>query len=115
MSAPTDQELRELDVWIASYIFMFYVHREGKVLYISTFQKPDWNNKSGLLPEYTTDPAVAMLVLEMCAVQYGELPRIRHDRTHWVWANPKTRDEPYHVSDSLCIAICQFAKALFSK
>lgn len=107
------KELRELDVWIASYIFMFYVHLEGEVPYISNFKEPDWKTKSGLLPEYTTDPAAALTVLEKCAGQIGYTPNFTLFERTWIFtdaAGVNHKDIP-----TLPLAICLFAKKLFGK
>lgn len=119
---PTKQEILELDKWIAETLFMFYVHREGQVYYISQFKTPDWNKKAGVLPLYATDPAAAMEVLKKCGEKCNTTveftSRNSTGQPQWMVSrlNPELECEDLcECSKTIELAIALFAKKLFSK
>lgn len=141
----TESQLRELDAWIAEHVFGYKWGHFGSVddktglpelgwkepIYLleperygvekSAHELPPqhrckvdgWINK-GLpsYPEYTTDPAAAMAVLEKCrekeSVTIGTLNgKCCVTKSSW--------SRLFVESDTLPLAICLFAKQLFSK
>lgn len=126
------KELRELDAWIAENVM-------GKKAISRDGQRPtkgteddyfvrEWIHISGSLPRYTTDPASAMLVLEKCAEKRTAegYDVYRPDATLCVSApHPDWENKWVIMSDAsgtsvaeagtFPLAICLFAKQLFSK
>ena len=116
----TTQELREMDAWIAEHVMGLTVTvKESKTLPgIMTVGQTRGGIDLGL-PNYTTDPAAAMEVLQKCA------EKIR-DTELAVEVYAPTRSEPsWFVLDSegsisgiaptLPLAICLFARELFKE
>lgn len=127
----TNEEMRELDAWIAEHVFglelvqekdltpftglkerQFFVFQNGVYQYGSPYYK-----KLG----YTTDPADAMLVLEKCAEKCGAMTNpctieIQHepDFEEVPWAVSHDRTLMAGEAKTLPIAIAKFAKALFT-
>lgn len=117
----SDKQLRELDVEIAKLVFG---------LVYSNFQwfagehGPSVYHK---LPAYSTDPAAAMMVLEKVAQKRNEAydpycpdATLVIHAPHKDWKNKWiVASDPTHriiaEADTLPLALCLFAKALFSK
>ncbi len=126
------QELRELDEWIAMRIF-------GKYPLIAEVK---WRNEDGTpkgwgqwgdiggtngswpLPHYTTDKAAAMEVLERCIIEVNrhDLPDVivvdRNPAKAWfvyLYGAVKRESKTISREDTFELAICLFAKQLFSK
>lgn len=97
----SDKELRELDCYIA----------ENVMGWSNAEQDPNFKQDE---PHYTTDPDAAMQVLEKCLEREGIMPQITTAGKRFVWANPKVH-EPYHDAETFPVAICEYAKHLFSK
>lgn len=126
----TEKELRELDAWIAEHVMgltraesplhivggTFAVHQsEGKV-YIHVGR----NNIAPFCP--TTDPAASMQVMEKCAeelyekganLELGKSYDDENQKTEWFVAHDRTILS--HYAATLPLAICLFAKQLFTK
>lgn len=99
----TAQELRELDEWIEALVMGTRKMRESR---------------NELCPHYTTDPADAMDVLKKCAEKKPtDSSSIRIDRLGTLWAMSATyhADQIYCEARTLELAICLFAKQLFSQ
>lgn len=108
-------EMRELDAWIAENLFGGIHHqekpyREG----IDTSLLAMWQGEmdclvSGWRP--TTEPASAMLVLEKCRCVDGvHLSPPSPDKICEIWGGGVRA-----YADTLPLAVCLFAKQLFSK
>jgi len=118
----TDIELRELDAWIGVNVF-------GKKAIHAHSAKPtegteddyfviEWINASCSLPHYTTDPAAAMQVLEKCFGRMGgTLIGIARLGSNYCVCVPAYAQDFGDVTSAptLPLAICLFAKQLFSK
>ena len=109
----TDQELRELDAWIAEHVFgatraidKGFACGDCDDRHTVRFNKDEgWT----ACPLYTTDPAAAMQVLERCAEKLGFLPDIKKSRIGYAWIYGGAASN----ADTLPLAICLFAKRLF--
>lgn len=116
-----DKDLRELDAWVGVNIFgMKPIHRDGPKPTKGTeddYFIVEWVNISGSLPHYSTDPAAAMQVLEkcheICCVETGIYENISGS-IRGNFARSVYRDITIEAK-TLPIAICLFAKKLFSK
>ena len=122
-----DMEMRELDAWIAEYVFGWNRQRfnNGHVRHnilvpekfrADKYRKHGWNKGVELIdnfPHYTTDPAAAMDVLEKCAIKSGYgLTVIPQSNGMW-FACSNYANEAF--GETLNIAICLLAKKLFTK
>jgi len=128
-----DNELRELDAWIAEHVMKSkpiiqaralnkdetgmalleddFVTR-GIVKEFCDSHKEYHYKECEVFPHYTTDPADAMQVLEKCCQNYGMcgIVRVAYSKGFvepWVCEHEK--------SETLPLAICLFARKLFSK
>lgn len=123
MTSTELRELRELDAWIAEHVMGWHwLVNSSKTRFIREFDgdraagsEPLWIHWDETLPRPTTDPAAAMLVLEKC-MTYSANQFIYWQRggNHIVSMQHWNGDSSIE-SDTLPIAICLFAKALFSK
>ncbi len=114
-----EAELRELDVWIAVNVFgwLYGIGKSGK----QCFWPPDCNTEKkrnkwiyGIsVPSFTTDTAAAMQVLEKCITGHTSIA-INHGTTGW-WVADCDKKKFWATGETLSLAICQFAKNLFSK
>ena len=104
------QELRELDAWIEINLFgRVDVKVEG-----STFGEISWDSDKMPVRQFSTDPAAAMQVLEKCCEKLdapdkynpGVSPIVKSVGRFWV-GNQNGQTLP--------LAICLFAKQLFTK
>jgi len=103
----SDKELRELDAWIADEVFKrWMLNPEGL----------------GDAPKYTTDPAVALGVLKKCAEKlcddkaFSDALMIQPNEAGNGWfVGPFSDDTKCVESPTLELAICLFAKKLFTK
>ena len=128
----TTAELRELDVWIAKELFGWDFSEKGWCMSALQHRQmngfyygfpPDSIQYKGCAlphraPDYTTDPAAAMQVLEKCAAKIAVSAR-QQDGGKWcVWAVDDESYKPKELdgyAETLPLAICLFAKKLFSK
>jgi Phage ABA sandwich domain len=117
----TTTELRKLDAWIAEHVMGW--------LRVNSNEKLDHPQRFNVLPdriligqnmghriiEYspTTDPAAAMQVLEKCITGNTSIA-INHGTTGW-WVTDCDKKKNYAIAETLPLAICLFAKKLFSK
>lgn len=128
----SDKELRELDAWIAEHVFEWQRqsfdngHAKHNLLVRDKFRtdkfvKHGWIDGNKLVetfPKYTTDPAAAMLVLEKCCEIDGmdAIVEIAKTTTSWrVFNRDKSKDQCTTFANTLPLAICLFAKKLFTK
>jgi len=117
----TNQELRELDDWIAINVMGLKFNGHHWVL------KSDENlcaKLGGHCPEYTTDPAAAMAVLEKCAATNAAgktitiviFSELEHGRFGVGCEAAYEKDEiDPQFATTLPLAICLFARKLFEK
>lgn len=130
----TEKELRDLEVWIWKHIFkgMTISKKFGKCI---AFKLRDergeypngggrwgwgWQNsrESALscVPKYTSDNSSAMVVLEKCACEITNLEiDFRDGNKFAVGTYRRSSGCIEAVSYTLPLAICLFAKQLFSK
>jgi len=128
MKTLTDKELRELDAWIAEHVFGW--HRQSfengylrqnllveNKFRADKYRRHGWHNDVEVLdtfPKFSTDPAAAMQVLEKCiekepnGIVCGNLKGQWCATTHG-WGGA------FCEAETLPLAICLFAKQLFSK
>lgn len=107
MTDMTETELRELDAWIAEHVFG---------------DKPDagktvpFSSEQYCHPRYSSNNADAMLVLEMCMEKFGavRMHKIK-DGEYLVESLWQTHKGRFVIEDTMPLAICQFAKAIYSK
>jgi len=126
--------MRELDAWIAENVFGNF-----KVIKVSPRR---WDCRYGITPEikdgvgygpafksesearammlvaghcknYTTDPAAAMEVLKKCSTEKRITIAVWRDAGNW-YCNNATGGNFYGEADTLELAICLFAKQLFT-
>jgi len=122
----TTAELRELDVWIAKELFGWDFSEKGWCMSALQHRQmngfyygfpPDSIQYKGCAlphraPDYTTDPAAAMQVLEKCIAMVEDVHILWHlERRGYCVCWDGVRE----FSDTLPLAICLFAKKLFSK
>lgn len=128
----TTQELRELDEWIAEHVMEYrwwfdvlalecmlcrpdetWPERKGFKLHDGKpFGAKDFSDLSLFKP--TTDPAAAMMVLEKCISGAGRSAFLTKTSDGWIvgFATGKSLSA---FAETLPLAICLFAKQLFSK
>jgi hypothetical protein len=138
----TEQELRELDAWIAEHVmgykwFLFHhdesLTRQPYFLLSqpSTWQvrhggtlveqgpKPTEEKDLGSVYKYTTDPAYAMEVLKKCAEKWIVTVELGKDGSGqsyaWVARLNLGTEDNFKCAPTLELAICLFAKQLFAK
>jgi len=112
----TPEELRELDAWIAEHVMglvrhpCWYTHEHWE----GVWRVPD-GTKGFNKFRPTTDPAAAMAVLEKCAeVESPVSVATCFEAGTWSVFVGGHWDEK-RSAETLPLAICLFAKALFSK
>ena len=118
----TQQELRELDAWIAEKVMGWKPFVSGKTSSIKGTFWLDSEHKVVASPEFqwtrfdpTTDRAAAMQVLEKCADRVGVRIDRYNGRAPNVWYIRATDGRLAEAeAPTLPIAICLFAKKLFS-
>lgn len=123
--------MRELDAWIAEHVmgYRWYKFSDG----VFQLEVPgDWQKRHGGIqvdrptgteidatsaPKYATDPAAAMQVLEKCCKQTAFPISIGVKFGGWYCGQFKdlAGAASATTSSTLPIAICLFAKKLFSK
>ena len=119
----TDKELRELDAWIWTHVLGWVPFREEEYPHRNGYALGDDTGEKCLecdMPQCSTDPAAAMQVLEKCAVELGGEGE-RACAVEWLPMEEEWRiietDTPDGVraqAKTLPLAICLFAKELFS-
>jgi len=123
MTDMTTKQLRELDTWIAEHVMGWY-RADGKPSHwFPDGYKNEWHNPKGgmdTLPCFTTDPAAAMTVLEKCNDKLKELGHFPGAIDLWkpfeLWKIQSHANSDIHAeAETLPLAICLFAKQLFSK
>lgn len=121
MTTKTESELRALDAWICQHVFQWrkvamldlgkhglyavrkdgvYIHDRGS--YVKNFHP-------------TTDPAAAMMVLEKCLTKTPVEIMSPQDNWFCVSAASGFNQLTAEHGETLPLAICLFAKALFGK
>ena len=122
----TTQELRELDAWIALNVTKTLRKLSDEeyaaiVAWCEEANKDPHPNLELTTPrryegsclKYTSDPAAAMEVLEKCAKQVGNVIEIfGNNKDGWVVSGKNDAWES--DADTLPLAICLFAKKLFT-
>lgn len=118
------ENLRELDSLIAEKVFGWSDIEWSQSSYEFPEEPPPRFLRGHLdgglwreIPHYTTDPAAAMQVLEKCAEALPGGVKVRRRKHDLAWTVAKFEDlsPVWSVSKTLPIAICRFAKALYSK
>ena len=115
------KEMRELDAWIAEHLFKQHIEWRKTLS-----ERDPWiitQNSRGytqsLVPNFTTDPAVAMLVLEKCAekIKGCALSVETTGGRSWTIGGEFGEGMIYDFStaETLPLAICKFAKQLYGK
>jgi len=116
------QELRELDAWIAEHVFGWWRPIPTKDIW-----KTPANDVVMGAPHYTTDPTPAMQVLEKCAEKCTEKwdqyrpeaqlcifsPRPEWENEWVVQSDPESTIAAQ--AQTLPLAVAKFAKLLFSQ
>jgi len=115
----SEKEMRELDEWIATRIFGWQKFREEEFPHRTLWSEGDPGSRVWDEPDfYTTDPAAAMQVLEKC-VEFGGVLVTRpfyHNEKKELWTiRDGEMGDMTEVGETLPLAICKFAKELFSK
>lgn len=121
------QELIELDAWIAEHVMGWHIFNSGRGS-VCALKNKDLVDESLkiIIPKHpfdepsdfspTTDPAAAMEVLEKCA-EKDVFTSIAISRNGDFWE--VFLGGHYHqkkgIAETLPLAICKFAQALFSK
>ena len=116
------KDKRELNEWIAEHVMGWRVASEPELQNIYRCGKwwipdgLDWREMRPHFPHYSSDPAAAMEVLQKCAVACCYLS-IEALNGFWRVGNMQPNGEWSKWSDAetLPLAICMFAKKLFSK
>ena len=141
----TDKELRELDAWIAEHVMHIPLFKEkeggNNYWFCPTCQKPIPSEHVTFTEHHderyggcgvsvhentyeyspTTDPAAAMMVLEKCCQKETDGMdgiEIDYSKDHPLgeWQIGSVLNSNLHIeSETLPLAICLFAKKLFSK
>ena len=113
----TEQELRELDAWIASNIFNLEVFNHkimGPILMVCSSTGDSVRTP---IPAYTTCSAAAMLVLERCLEhdnKYGHKPSLVLTKNEEGFNLINVGFELHKTTSSTFpLTICLFAKKLF--
>lgn len=107
----TKQEHNELDAWIAEHVFDLKFDPASENWFDPVH--PRRNPKAFELPKFTTDPAVAMEVLKKCALKSGRCLEILFDSDD-KWVVSHDAKIVSGVAETLELAICLFARQLFS-
>ena len=128
----TDTELRELDEWLFKTLFKMTRYKidktsDGQDIWESLWLPPECpptaphddilEHCHAFVPQFTTDPAAAMQVLEKCAEKVGDSIRYRVN-----WSRPSGKhgiscnEVPCVIAAAtLTLAICLFARELFKE
>jgi hypothetical protein len=114
--------MRDLDAWVAERVIGNRVTGAPSALLVETLYETNDRMESLMMPSqrlknYTTDPAAAMQVLEkcheQCCVETGLFENISGSkRGHFARSVYKDVESE---AETLSLAICHFAKQLFSK
>jgi|ERR1035437_1173552 hypothetical protein len=117
-----DKELRELGAWIAEHVMGWKIHRRNTAHYVEANKINDIDYFVAAPHDWspTTDPAAAMMVLENCVEKLSSFDVcIWKGATSPFWfcgERENTRDiTRFSKAETLPLAICLFAKKLFSK
>ena len=133
-----EKELRELDAWIAEHLFDFawcpsVGFRKEKTSYWLFEPKEVERYKPEVIkhnlplsdaynhvaerrvPYYTTDPAAAMMVLEKCAQEDSEIRIFQLPDKSFRIGSMDRKGMFLTFAQTLPLAICLFAKKLFTK
>jgi len=111
----TTQEMRELDAWIAENVFGWQEFREEEYPYRMLWREGEEGSPVWDEPDYyTTDPAAAMEVLKKCADNLWLSVGFSKQRKTFLCGGILS-GENYAEAETLELAICQFAKKLFTK
>lgn len=128
-----DTDTRELDAWIAEHVMGFEerpcyrgsARIEGMTFYVANGRSVTGEASKGnhQFPKYTTDPAAAMEVLKKCAEECDmpiEIDRKRDKKTgNWRIESGTMAQGLLAIAPPECntleLAICLFAKKLFTK
>lgn len=120
MTTPTNKELRELDEWIAVNLFNkhgFEPHPINNS--ICEVCNKTYARDVHLWPNYTADPEDVMQVLEKCAVKCSKDGYVHIEllNKEWQVGYGWGVDDvlPIGQGETLPLAICIFARQLFSK
>lgn len=107
----SENEMRELDIWITTNIMGIAVtYEECKTFPGVKLPTIDgWKHP----PQYTVERALAMEVLEKCAVRCDI--RVQEDNKEYAVLASDEADMMYSRAKTLPLAICLFAKQLFSQ
>jgi len=123
----TPTELRELDAWIAEHLFGLKANIRllGSTETAIGFTTNPYFLEGGheieaikqycAAPNYTTDPAAAMMVLERC---YEKSPQLSFCTCKSPYGYKFWLPNNYSIAlnaETIPLAICQFAKNLFEK
>lgn len=118
-----DTELRELDAWIAIHLFGWIIFPTTKE-WIDAGSPTGWTievsdqSPHNEIAHYSTNRADAMLVLEKCAKKETVTIEVSLDgKQFWIARlDTESRNEDFcKVAETLPLAICRFAKQIFSK
>lgn len=119
---PTQQELRELDAWIALNVFNWERVLPNDVIgeFDKTGTPPNWGD-SGIryhqVPKYSTDPAAAFEVLKKCSEKCtkehrGSVSLFNIRTIRWCVTSGCGIQG---IDETLELALAKFAQKLFSK
>lgn len=108
----TEQEMRELDRWLAENVFHIPKHL---ISIKGAFQVPGKDYLCREIDRYTTDPAAAMLVMEKCAENVSDAIRYRVSRPAGVHRLSCFEIPEVVAAETLPLAIAKFARQLFGK
>lgn len=124
-----EKQLRELDSWIAEHAmgwrdFKVGIYGAGAPEREPSIHGTPPTRKSGVfsVPNYTTDRAAAMAVLEKCSAfdQKVKVCIQQDSPSDWrvcrlYWQDYRPIEDWYSHAETLPLAICIFAKKLFSE
>jgi len=105
-----ETEQRELDAWIAENVMGWDLGESKPGHGWPWFGEFGFGDEQEKIPHYTTDPAAAMEVLKKCSEETYITTR-RHKRC---WSMSGSNGMTIEA-ETLELAICLFAKKLFSK
>ncbi len=121
----TEKQLRELDAWIAEYVFGWSdIKMENAPNEVSSLKPPFGRSPVGYsqLPHFSTFRMDAMLVLERCVqeISWNRIVSIgtTSDGDYFInYSDSEPNSEAFCAceAETLPLAICLFAKQLFSK
>ena len=125
----TTEEMRELDAWIAEHVFGYikqnvnYPEAHWNELslpdldgnYISEGWVQGWEFRDVNIPFYSTQASAAMGVLKKCAENLIRGITINQNEGKWIIQAQNNYIGNLEMSETLELAICLFAKQLFSQ